>query len=126
METMKYSLRLEEAAMLAISLYAFNTTGFAWWIWFALILAPDLGMLGYLFSTRSGAVMYNVLHHKAIAILLFWYGLYTGNSWLELAGIIMFGHSSLDRMLGYGLKYSDSFQHTHLGWIGAKRQQEIQ
>jgi hypothetical protein len=29
----------------------------------------------------------------------------------------------MDRMLGYGLKFSDGFQHTHLGWIG-KGQQE--
>jgi hypothetical protein len=33
----------------------------------------------------------------------------------------MLGHSSADRILGYGLKYSDSFHHTHLGWIGRAR-----
>jgi hypothetical protein len=37
---------------------------------------------------------------------------------LQLAGVILLGHSSLDRVLGYGLKHSDSFQHTHLGVIG--------
>jgi hypothetical protein len=37
---------------------------------------------------------------------------------LQLAGLILFGHSSMDRVLGYGLKYSDSFQHTHLGMLG--------
>jgi hypothetical protein len=37
---------------------------------------------------------------------------------LALAGVIMLGHSSFDRVLGYGLKYGDSFRHTHLGWIG--------
>lgn len=30
----------------------------------------------------------------------------------------MLAHSSLDRVLGYGLKYPDSFSHTHLGRIG--------
>jgi hypothetical protein len=30
----------------------------------------------------------------------------------------LFGHSAFDRMLGYGMKYTDSFQHTHLGLIG--------
>jgi hypothetical protein len=37
---------------------------------------------------------------------------------LALAGVIIFAHSSLDRALGYGLKFSDSFTNTHLGRIG--------
>ena len=37
---------------------------------------------------------------------------------LLLAAIILFGHASMDRMFGYGLKFGDHFQHTHLGWIG--------
>jgi len=38
--------------------------------------------------------------------------------WLMFAGTILFGHSSFDRVLGYGLKYEDAFQNTHLGRIG--------
>jgi len=30
-------------------------------------------------------------------------------------------HVAVDRALGYGLKFNDDFQHTHLGWIGNKR-----
>ncbi|MBV6397568.1 MAG: hypothetical protein HFACDABA_03182 [Anaerolineales bacterium] len=30
----------------------------------------------------------------------------------------LFGHSSFDRVLGYGLKHEDAFQNTHLGRIG--------
>jgi hypothetical protein len=37
---------------------------------------------------------------------------------MQLAGLIMFGHSAFDRLLGYGLKFKDSFNHTHLGHIG--------
>ena len=37
---------------------------------------------------------------------------------LEIAGIILLAHSAFDRMLGYGLKYSDSFKNSHLGKIG--------
>ena len=37
-----------------------------------------------------------------------------------LAGLIIYGHSCMDRMLGYGLKFGDHFKHTHLGWIGGK------
>jgi hypothetical protein len=27
----------------------------------------------------------------------------------------------MDRIFGYGLKYPDAFQHTHLGWIGGAK-----
>lgn len=27
-------------------------------------------------------------------------------------------HSTFDRVLGYGLKYPDSFKHTSIGYIG--------
>lgn len=30
----------------------------------------------------------------------------------------MLGHSSLDRVFGYGLKHDDAFQNTHFGVIG--------
>ena len=30
----------------------------------------------------------------------------------------LFGHSSFDRIMGYGLKHEDAFQNTHLGKIG--------
>jgi len=117
---MKTILSLEEAAMFVLSIFLFAQTGFAWWWYLVLILAPDIGIVGYLFGSQVGAVAYNLFHHKAIAIVLFTIGWYASSDWVALSGIIMFGHSSLDRMLGYGLKYNDSFHHTHLGWIGAK------
>lgn len=117
---MKTLLRLEEAAMFGASIVIFSGMDFAWWWYPALILAPDIGMLGYVVSSRAGALTYNLLHHKGIAILLCCAGFYLSNDWVGLAGLIMFGHASMDRMLGYGLKYGDSFHHTHLGWIGGK------
>ena len=43
---------------------------------------------------------------------------YFNQEYLQLAGIILFGHASFDRVLGYGLKYSDSLNKAHLGKIG--------
>ena len=114
---MKVMIRIEEAALFGLSIYFFNLTHFAWWWFLVLILAPDIGMLGYLAGTRTGGITYNLFHHKAIAVVILCLGWYISNEWTELAGIIMFGHSSMDRVLGYGLKYPDSFFHTHLGWI---------
>jgi len=34
-----------------------------------------------------------------------------------LVGLIIYGHASFDRIMGYGLKYRDAFKHTHLGWL---------
>lgn len=115
---MKNSIRLEELAMFGLSIYFFNSTNFTWWWYPALILAPDIGMLGYLINNKVGAWSYNLFHHKAVAILVLCFGWWLGHEWLELSGIILFGHSSLDRIFGYGLKYEDSFQHTHLGQLG--------
>ncbi len=115
---MKTLIKLEEAFLGALSLYLFLALDFAWWWFVALLLAPDLGMLGYLVNPRMGAVTYDFLHHKGVAILLFMAGGLLHAPWLQATGLILLGHSSFDRVLGYGLKYPDSFQHTHLGLIG--------
>ena len=117
---MNLLLKLEDAAkfaaVYALSLYLGN----AWWLFFAWLLAPDLSMIGYLINTRVGAIFYNLAHHQGLAIVAFAIGFYLNNHALTFAGIILLGHSSLDRLLGYGLKYPDDFKHTHLGWIGKK------
>ena len=115
---MKNLLRVEEAAMFALSILLFIYTDFNWWWYPVLLLAPDLSMLGYLGTPGYGAVIYNIFHHRALSLILISAGWATDNDWLYLAGIVLFGHISMDRILGYGLKYPDSFQHTHLGWIG--------
>jgi hypothetical protein len=117
---MKNVIKLEETGMFALSIYLFSRLAFAWWWYPALILMPDISMTGYIVNTRVGAVTYNFVHHKAVAIVVYLLGLYMNNEGLQLSGLILFGHSSMDRMLGYGLKYADGFQHTHLGMIGKK------
>ena len=112
---MKNLLKLEELAMFLLSIYLFNFLDYAWWVYLALILTPDIGMLGYLISTKLGATTYNLFHHKGIAILVGFAGFWWHNPELQLAGIILFGHASMDRIFGYGLKFSDNFKHTHLG-----------
>ena len=82
-----------------------------------MILLPDLNMIGYAVNTRIGAATYNFAHHKAVAITVLLSGWYLSNSGVELVGIILFGHASLDRIFGYGLKYPDAFKHTHLGQL---------
>lgn len=83
-----------------------------------LLLVPDFPMLGYLAGNKAGAFFYNLFHHRGIAITVYLLGIYLHNQALSLAGVVLFAHSSMDRMFGYGLKYEKGFKFTHLGEIG--------
>lgn len=111
----KIALKLEELAMFTLGFVGFIYFGGAWWAFFLLSLLPDVSMLGYLVNSRVGSFTYNLFHHKALGILLFLAGEFFGINILTFAGIIIFAHSSIDRVFGYGLKYRDSFNNTHLG-----------
>lgn len=117
---MNILLKLEEFALFIICIVLFNRLDFAWWWFPALLLLPDIGMLGYLFNAKVGAITYNLFHHRLVAAIIALYAYAYGNDAWKLAAIILFAHISFDRIAGYGLKYSDSFHHTHLGMIGKK------
>jgi hypothetical protein len=106
--------------MFALSIFLFYQLPISpWWYW-GLFLAPDIGMLGYLINTQTGAMTYNLFHHKGLGVAIWIVGLGMANLELQFIGLLLFGHSSFDRALGYGLKYPDSFKNTHLGVIGIK------
>ena len=115
---MKTLLRLEELGEALFSIYLFSLLPFPWWVYPLLFFAPDLSMLGYIGGPRLGAFTYNLVHHKAIALGLYVLGIFLSIPAISLLGVIFLGHSSLDRALGYGMKYADSFHRTHLGTIG--------
>ncbi|MBN8823628.1 MULTISPECIES: DUF4260 domain-containing protein [unclassified Spirosoma] len=112
---MKTLLKSEELIQFLAAIYLFSRLNFAWWWFPALILVPDISMIGYLVNPAIGAVLYNIVHHKGLGIAIGLVGLMLGNQQLMLAGVILFAHSSMDRTMGYGLKYFDSFKHTSLG-----------
>ena len=115
---MKNLTRLEELSLAILAFYLFTRLPIQWWWFFVLLLAPDISMIGYLLGPQAGALVYDVVHHRALSVGLFILGSLLGIAWVQAAALIIFAHSSLDRVLGYGLKYADSFQHTHLGMIG--------
>lgn len=117
---MKVLLKLEEVLLLLLGLFLFVKMDLAWWWFFVLILTPDIGMLGYVFGNKTGAIVYNLFHHRGIAVLLYLAGVYLGSPILEVIGIILFSHCAMDRIFGYGLKYKKGFGFTHLGEIGKK------
>jgi hypothetical protein len=125
---MKNLLRLEELAQFMACLITLFVLDAAWWWYLLLLLGPDIGMLGYLVNAQVGAFTYNLVHHKALPVLIGGLALLTTLDLLALhssvphqlllTAIFLYGHASMDRVFGYGLKFGDSFQHTHLGWIG--------
>ncbi|MCK0155625.1 DUF4260 domain-containing protein [Cellulophaga sp. F20128] len=115
---MKTILKLEELAMFGLGIYLFSLLLYPWWWFLLLILAPDIGMLGYLFNAKVGAFLYNILHHKGVAIVFYLVGVFLEIPLFQLVGVILFSHAALDRVFGYGLKYDKGFKYTHLGEIG--------
>ena len=115
---MKRLLQLEEIGMLLAGIFVFSTLNLEWWWFVILFFTPDIGMLGYLFGNKTGAISYNLFHHKGVAVLLFLTGAYLQVETLQVAGTIIFAHSAFDRLLGYGLKYEKGFKFTPLGIIG--------
>jgi hypothetical protein len=118
---MKSLLNLEEWGVFLLCIFLFSRLPFAWWWFPALLLLPDIGMIGYLISPKIGAHTYNLLHHRAVAAIVAAYAIWLGDDRWKLAAIILFAHISMDRAVGYGLKYTDGFAHTHLGMIGTKQ-----
>jgi hypothetical protein len=115
---MKNLLKLEEFLLFGLALFLFSLLDYSWG-WYALLfLAPDLSMLGYLANPQVGAWTYNLVHHKGLAVAVYILGALLATPGLMFAGTLLLGHSSLDRVFGYGLKYPDAFQNTHLGRVG--------
>jgi hypothetical protein len=92
--------------------------GLSWWLPLALFLAFDISALGYLAGPRVGAFTYNLVHNYGAPVVLAVVGLATTTQWVVAVALAWAFHVGVDRALGYGLKHPDSFQHTHLGWIG--------
>ena len=113
-------LKLEELGQFILSILFFNQLDYAWWVFPACILLPDLSMMGYLVNSKTGAWLYNFFHHKLLAIAVFAFGFWWGSPFITVSGVILFGHSAMDWIFGYGLKFNDHFEHTHLGWIGKR------
>jgi len=116
-KTIQVQLKTEELLMFFATLILYPSLNYSWWWFAALILVPDIGMIGYLFNTQMGAITYNITHHKGIALVVGLFGYFSGSYPLMLAGLIMFSHASMDRIFGFGLKFPDSFKHTHLGQL---------
>ena len=112
--------RIEGALVFAVALVIFlhMDDGLSWWVALALFFAPDISFAAYALGPRVGAAGYNLAHLYGLGTAVVALGLLQGSGVMVVAGLLWVAHSGFDRMLGYGLKSSRGFRHTHLGVIG--------
>ena len=114
-------LRLEGFAVAVLTFVLYARTGASWWLFAALWLAPDLSMLGYLYRPCWGARVYNAAHTYVVPGVLVCLALLPGSKAQLPIALIWINHIGIDRLLGYGLKYSNGFGWTHLGRLGQRK-----
>lgn len=111
-----YLLRTEACCFLFASCGAYHLLFPHHWVMFAcLFLVPDLSLLTYARGPNAVAsIVYNVMHSYVLPGLLGLFAAFYRSALLGEMSLIWICHISLDRVLGYGLKYPTSFQFTHI------------
>ncbi len=107
-------LRVEGVALLVLSVLLYRANGGGWLMFGALLLAPDLSMLGYLAGPQVGAAIYNAFHTYAMPAVVGALGMIFASPLVVAVALIWFAHIGMDRTVGYGLKYPSSIKDTHL------------
>ena len=111
-------LRTEGLAYAVLALIGYAHSGYSWWLFAALILVPDVSMLGYLINPSIGAASYNLVHTLTLPIFLLFGAALLANMLLLAVGTIWVVHIGADRAIGTGLKYATGFGDTHLSHSG--------
>ncbi len=107
-------LRVEGIAVGGSAIALYFDAGYPWWLFVALVLAPDLSLVGYLAGPAIGTATYNAAHTYALPVVLAAIGVIAGAELAVQLGLIWIAHIGIDRALGYGLKYPTGFKDTHL------------
>ncbi|WP_350299811.1 DUF4260 domain-containing protein [Peribacillus frigoritolerans] len=110
----KKYLHIEGLMVFLAVIYIYSLYEFSWWIFLLLILSPDVSMLAYLINDRIGARVYNLFHTYILSIFTILLSIFLKSDALMLIGLIWTAHIGMDRLFGYGLKYTSSFKATHM------------
>lgn len=110
----KWLLHVEGGAVLLLAGILYHQSQGGWLLFALLFLVPDLFMIGYLFSKRAGAILYNLAHTYTVPLLWLVVVWANGPIWYRWLGLIWMAHIGWDRLIGYGLKYETDFKDTHL------------
>ncbi len=107
-------LRVEGAAVLVVALLLYRELGQSWLLFVLLFLLPDLSLLGYLRGKLLGAITYNVVHTYLLPAVLFALGFLLERGPAMGIALIWGAHIGIDRLIGFGLKYSTGRRDTHM------------
>lgn len=105
-------IRLENAFVFITAVIIYFIFGFSLWIFLLFLLVPDISMLGYLIDKKIGSYVYNIGHSYIVPILITLFYLVIGENLLLEIALIWLAHISMDRTIGYGLKYTVGFDKT--------------
>jgi len=111
-------LRVESLALATLMIVLTYESSAPLWILPATFILFDVCIIGYLVNSRVGAAAYNFIHDFTIPTVLIALGIVANSEWISILGFTWTFHVAIDRSLGFGLKHSHSFKHTHLGEIG--------
>lgn len=113
----KILLHAEGLTVFTLSIYFYFYLKFSWLMFIILLFTPDLAALGYLKNNHVGSILYNLFHTYTVTVCIIIAGLLTDNHIPLMIGLIWTAHIGMDRLFGYGLKYSTKFQDTHLNRV---------
>lgn len=119
-EPVRSILRIEAVVVLVVLVTLYWRVHASWLVFVVFLFAPDIAMFAYLRGTRIGAWSYNAFHTYTAPVICLGFSLLF--PLLLPIAIVWAAHIALDRAFGYGLKYGDSFGHTHLGVVGRQEQ----
>ena len=109
----KIFLILENLTIFIAALLGYYLIQGKWWLFFLLLLSPDIFMLGYPINPKIGSIVYNIGHVYVWGIVLIAMGVFLEANLARELGLIWVAHIGMDRVMGYGLKYPGNFKDTH-------------
>ena len=107
-------LRLEGLAVLGLAVFVYGRLEYSWLVFLLLFLWPDIAIVAYAVNKDWGTAVYNLLHTYTLPIILLIISILLPWTFGIQFAIIWFAHIGMDRLFGYGLKYTSEFKDTHL------------
>lgn len=109
---MRSVIKLENAFIFIIIIAVYFKLEFSIWLFLLLLLVPDIFMLGYVINRKTGSYVYNIGHTYITPIIIALLYLYIDEKLLLQIALIWLAHISMDRTMGFGLKYSSDTDKT--------------
>ena len=105
-------IRLENACVFIAVVSVYFIFDFSLWIFLLFLLVPDISMVGYAVNKDIGSKVYNLGHTYVLPIIVTLLYLVTNEETILQISLIWLAHISMDRTMGFGLKYSSDTDKT--------------